>query len=281
MFRQFRSAVIAMIISIAAAGTASSAIRAPQLPASIAAGANDLQRAAWACEAGAPILAAGSTTAKTGRIRYFLSGAGEAGTNEAPLVLGGARLAGLGWLSDDKGWSVIRFSCALTPDLRRATSFGFSVVAEAAAANGDPTASDSTAAPPASARTWQVRPSMAMLAHSVEETDDRDFRADCVPHSGKVSILLSQTVPWLKSNGFVVVTLGDGTRSALYVAKAAASEQAGTAMPEIQIAADDPLLSWMSTGKTLLINVGRDVSYSVPLSGADDPVRAFTVACRR
>ncbi len=280
MFLRFRRVAVAAVMLMASGGAAPA--KAPRLPASIAGGANPLQRAAWACEAAAPVLAPASplNSAPTVRRRYFLSGAGEAGTNEPPLVLSSGKLTGLGWLSDDRGWAVIRFSCALTPDLRRATKFGFSTIAEAAAANGEPTAADAPAQSNGKLRTWQVQPSRAILDHSVDETDDRDFRADCVPHGGRATVVLSQTVPWLKKDGFVVVTLGDGTRSGLYVAKASFSEQGAAFVPELTVAANDPLFTWMATGQRLLINVGRDVAYSVPLTGAAEPVKAFAEVCR-
>ena len=237
MFLKFGSSALAAALCASLAGGATAA-KAPRLPASVAAGANDLQRAAWACEAGAPVLAPAPGNA--GRVRYFLTGGGEAGASEAPLVLGGARLAGLGWLSDDKGWSVIRFSCALTPDLRRATSFGYSVIAQAAAPSGDPTTSEPAAATPPKLRTWQVRPSTATLTHSVEETDDRDFRADCVPHSGRITIVLSQTVPWLKPEGFAVVTMGDGTRSGLYTTRGCCGGRLRRLLPQLSPGSERP-----------------------------------------
>ena len=280
MIQHFRPLAVAAAAAWISFGGMVRADQPPRLPLSIARGANDLQRAAWACEGGAPVLTPAAAPA-AGRMRFFLSGGGESGTDEAPLVLVDGKLSGIGWLSDDRGWSVIRFQCSLARDLRRATAFNFWVIAKAAAPSGDPTAPDSLARPSAKIRTWMVQPATATLSHSVPETDDRDFRADCVPHSGEVSILLTQSVPWLKKDGYVVVTLGDGTRSGLYVARAKPNEEGGAFVPDVSVAASDPLFTLMAEGKTLLVNVGRDVAYGVPLAGATEPVKAFSAVCRR
>ena len=249
------------------------AATAPRLSLTLAASANDLQRAAWACEAGAPVLA--------GQARYFLSGAGEAGTAEPPLVLGARRLTGLGWRSDDQGWSVIRFRCALTPDLRRATAFSSSVLAQAKAPTGDPTAQ----APPSQAlspsKVWSADLQAAHLDYGVPQTDDVDFRVRCIPHSGRVVVSLGNTVEWLKAGGYVVLSLGDGDHTGLYVARGVVDEESGADMPVVEVPADDPLFASMAGGRSLLINVGRDLAYSLPLAGAAGPVRAFAAVCAR
>jgi hypothetical protein len=279
MIHRFASAAVAAAIAIPFAGGAIAA-PTPRLPKTLSANANDLQRAAWACEAGAPVLDATAGHTKAGPARYFLSGAGEAGTTEPPLVLATHRLTGLGWLSDDRGWSTIRFRCALTPDLRQATTFSFTVLAAAKAPAGDPT----SGAPPSDAisrsKIWNSDLGAATLTYGVPQTDDIDFQARCTPHGGKVVVWLGNTVEWLKAGGYVVLSLGDGAHSGLYVARGVLNEEAGANMPEVEIPADDPLFSWMASGKTLLINIGRDLAYSVPLAGAARPVRAFATVCR-
>jgi hypothetical protein len=249
------------------------AAQAPRLPLALSANANDLQRAAWACEAGAPVLA--------GPGRYFLSGAGEAGTAEPPLVLGDHQLTGFGWLSDDRGWSVIRFRCDLAPDLRRATAVRYSILGVAKASAGDPVGDGRPSMATSASKRWGADLQAATLAYGVPQTDDVDFQARCAPHSGKVTVWLGNTVEWLKAGGYVVLSLGDGTHTGLYVAHGVLNEEAGANMPEVTIAADDPIFVSMASGRTLLINIGRDLAYSLPLTGSTRPVRAFAALCAR
>jgi hypothetical protein len=278
MSHRFASGLIAAAISVLFGGAAVAAL-APRLPPALAANANDLQRAAWACEAGAPVLAPSSATAKSVPARYFLAGAGEAGTAEPPLVLGSHDLSGFGWLSDDRGWSVIRFRCALAPDLRRATAFGYSVLARAKAPASDPTGSEARKDATSRSRTWSADLQEASLLHGVPQTDDIDFSARCKPHSGRVTVSATRTVAWLKTGGYVVLALGDGAHNGLYVARGRYQEEVGARMPEFSVPADAPLFDWMENGRILLVNVGGDLAYSVPLKGAPVPVRDFRTVC--
>ena len=280
MIPRLRRAFFVLALLAASRGEAA-AVQAPRIAASIAAGANDLQRAAWACEAGAPSLVSAQVLGPSGVARYILSGAGESGAAEPPLVLGSGKLSGFGWLSDDRGWSVIRFQCVLAKDLRRATAFSYTVLAKAGAPTGDPTAPEVAPKSGGRAKAWAVASAMATLSHGIDQTDDRDFRADCIPHSGRASLVLNQTVPWLKKDGFVVVSLGDGARSALYVARARYDEATTKYVPEISLAADDSLFDWIGSAQTLFVNIGRDLAYSLPLAGAAEPAGAFAAVCRQ
>ena len=245
------------------------ALAAPPLDPAMAANANPLQRAVWACEAGAPSLAPAK-----GHTRFFLASAGADGAAEPPLNLTATRLTGTGLLSDDRGWSVILYACTISFDLRQARAFTFSVVRKQTAPSATPPVSATTNA----RRVWGS--DGHILTHGVPETDDRDFRADCSSTVGKVDVSLSNTVSWLKAGGRVTVTLGDGRHSALYVATGTLNEESGAPMPEFTVSADDPLFAWMAAGKTLLINIGGDLAYAVPLTGSASSLRAFTVACR-
>ena len=257
------------------------AARAPRLTDAVAASANDLQRAAWACEAGAPALAAASDATKTGQVRYFLAAAGVAAADEPPLVLTPGHLVGVGLLSDDLGWSVIRFRCTLASDLRQAKVFTFSILARAKTPVGDPTSSASLREAARPAKNWNTELKRATLSYGVPHTEDIDFWAECRTGVGSVSLQMGRTVDWLKKDGYVVLTLGEGSRSGLYVARGALDEEAGSYMPAVTISPGDSLFEWLTTGTTLSIDVGGDLAYTLPLKGAAAPAQAFAAACRR
>jgi hypothetical protein len=273
------SRVAAVGVALLMAGGGARAAEGPRLPLALASSANPLQRAAWTCEGGAPALAAGPNPSSSARRRFFLSGAGAAGAAEAPLVLAGAGLSGMGRMAEDTGWSLIRFKCLLSPDLRTARAFLFTVVGKAPVADApEARAVDKTWA---STLRWDVDVHQATLTHGVPETDDRDFRADCTPRSGRVSVHLTHTPAWLKKDGYVLIGLQAGNRSGLYVARGVLNDESGAYMPELSIGAEDPLLGDLAAGKVLAINVGRDLAYNVDLAGAAPSVRTFAAACRR
>jgi hypothetical protein len=264
------------------ASTTAVASQPPPLPKQIAANANDLQRAVWACEAGARYLAPGSKTTSVPP-RFFLGSvsAGGALADKLPLVLDGGHLSGLGRLSTDQGWSTIRFECALSSTLGQATAFTFESLSPI-------TEDRSEAPPPAAARARGARMSWYVegadtptLVHGIRQTDDRDFAASCVAHSGNIKVALTNTVRWLKAENYVTVSLSNGPGSGLYVARGVMDDNLAATVPVFTVNPDDPLVGWMTAGRSLLINIGGDLAYDVPLTGSARAVRRFEAACRR
>ncbi|MGX9176839.1 hypothetical protein [Mesorhizobium sp. BHbdii] len=177
-----------------------------------------------------------------------------ASRSEQPLTLQDNRLSGLGSLSDDKGWSNIRFDCTLSPDLRKPTAFKFEVVSPIPESSGP-----------------------IVLTHG--ETDDRDFVASCVKSSGEIQVSLTNTLKWLKDGNYVTVGISGGPGSGLYVGRGVIDDKLGVAMPVFKASAKDPLLSWIASGSSLHINLGGESTYDVSLKGSAQAAKAFAAAC--
>jgi len=271
-----RYAIVGFGLLLSAPGTALAAT-APPLSKTMAQDTNDLQRAVWACEAGAPVLA--SIKPAGTKPRFFLgvvdSGAGARAV--PPLTLSAKRLSGLGQISTDKGWSNIRFDCTLSPGLDQARTFTFDIVSPVKASSQPPASSPASTN---SRMTWQVDTNPPMLTHGVPDTDDQDFSAHCTAKSGTITIALSNTVSGLKAGDFVTVGISSGPKSGLYVGRGVLDEEAGVAVPAVTIS-DDPLVDWMAARSTLLINIGQETVYSVSLNGSAAAVRTFENGCRR
>ena len=250
---------------------------APALAKSATRNANDLQRAAWACEAGARSLASAGPSG-----RFFLGGLDpDAGQGDKPtLILEGDRLTGFGRLSDDQEWSNIHFACTLSPGLGRANTFIFDVLSPIDTAASEHR-SGVVAARNSARMTWSVGAAGPVtLVHGVKETDDRDFIADCATHSRQIEVRLTRTVKWLKADGYVTVGISTGAKSGLYVARGVMNDEFGAIMPVFTLDANDPLIDWMAAGASLLINVGDETVYTVSLKGAARAAKTFAAACQ-
>jgi hypothetical protein len=254
------------------------AASAPALSKTVTQNTNGLQRAVWACEAGAPILA--RTIPAEIKPRFFLgvADAGAEARGKPPLSLGAGELSGLGQVSTDKGWSNIRFTCGLSPALDRAKTFTFAILSPVA---GISTRPSSGAASNGSRRTWQVdNLNPLKLVHTVPETDDQDFRADCVKESGTINVTMMQTVMGLKAGDYVTISISSGARSGLYVGRGVLDKESGAVVPVFTIDRD-PLIAWMSAGSSLLVNIDQETVYTISLNGSAAAVRTFEVGCRR
>ncbi|MGX9115628.1 hypothetical protein ACWTU6_02870 [Mesorhizobium sp. BHbsci] len=204
-----RTILATIQIALMSASTIAFAAEAPTLPADLSKNSNDLQRAVWACEGGAQFFQEGSGQKGSVRTRFFLGTVdASASRSEQPLTLQDNRLSGLGSLSDDKGWSNIRFDCTLSPDLRKPTAFKFEVVSPIPESSSPPDDSDAAKAADAG-KNWSVDASgPIVLTHG--ETDDRDFVASCVKSSGEIQVSLTNTLKWLKDGSYVTVGISGG-----------------------------------------------------------------------
>ncbi len=254
--------------ALAAAAADVRAASTPALPQ-----ANALQRAVWACEAGAQ--SRSSTHA-----RFFLGTVDHAAGlgDQPPLILAGGTLTGLGQSANDKGWFNLRFTCRLTPALDKAQSFSAAVLSVVKPSDAVP----APAIPAATGKTWYVAGTDTVtLIHGVRETDDRDFLATCAAKSGMAQIRLAHTARWLTAGGYATIAITANGKSLLYVARGVMDENLGAVVPVIPVPPGDPLFAQMATGTRLSVTIGADTVYSVLLGGAGAPVRSFTVGCAR
>jgi len=258
--------LLAMLLALAP--YTASAAAAPVLPAELAATTNNLQRAVWACEAGA------QARAKPGT-RFFL-GIVENNAVQAekpPLLLLGSQLSGFGQISNNQGWFNISFQCTVRPDLRQAKEFKFTVASPVQPPNAAPQPHIATA-PDADKMPWLLSGTTALqLAHG--KGKDQDFRADCIRGSGTIQLRLTHSLPGLRPGNFLLTGITGGPNSALYVAETNARN-----MPGFTIAADDPLWTWMGTAKSLLVNLGGEFVYEVSQHDSAPAIAGFQQACR-
>jgi hypothetical protein len=255
---------------------------AAPLPVKLAAGANDLQRAVWACEAGGESL---RTPPKAGEVRsrFFLGTVDNSAhkRDESPLILQGTHLSGLGNLSNDRGWSNMRFDCTLSRDLREGKTFKFEIVSPIPANNALPPTSGPTKAPAARKATWYVKgANPEYLFHGIKETDDRDFVASCANGSGKVEVILTNTVKWRKKDNYVTVSITSRDGAGLYIGRGILDDNLGVTVPIFTVDIKDPLLSLIATGSSLHINIRSEAVYDVSLKSAAQAVKNFSSACR-
>lgn len=271
-------AIVGVGLSLSLPGTAFAAT-APILSKAMAQNTNDLQRAVWACEAGAPILAPAKPAAI--KPRFFLGVVDSTANSRTgpPFTLGTGRLSGMGQISTDKGWSNIRFTCALSPSLDQARTFSFEILSPVATSSSPP--SSSGAASGSDRRAWHVDGvDPLILTHGVPETDDRDFIARCAAKSGTISITLSRTVTGLKPGDYVIVGITSGSKSGLYVGRGVLDDELGIAMPVFTIG-KDPLIAWIAAGTGLSINIGQETVYAVSLKSSAAAIQTFENGCRR
>ena len=238
--------------------------------------ANDLQRTVWACEAAAPSLAKAPDPQ-----RFFLGTVDESAhqRNVPPLVLQSTRLTGLGSVSGPHGWFNIRFSCTLSSDLAKATSFTFQVLSPIPP-NKQPPSGVIHADDSAKMRWRSEDGAPVTLRHGVPETDNEDFYASCAKGSGQVYVILSQSVRWLRKDSYATIGITGGAHSGLYIARALMDDESASYVPHFVLPPGDPLLGSMTGGESLQINIGADLVYEVSLKNAAPAVKAFAVACR-
>ncbi|MGI4813842.1 MAG: hypothetical protein ACRYG5_11490 [Janthinobacterium lividum] len=289
------------------------AVGAPALGPEVLEQTNDLQRAVWACENGANFFLQ-KAWARGVSPRFFLGSADPSAPlgGAAPLVLDAShRLSGYGRLSNAHGWFNVRFACGLRADLRQPLSFRFETLAPIPAtappsasvsASANPpagTSSDASASAAASDATdpaerkadtaaarkrWYVTTGdPVVLQHGVKETDDRDFRAQCTKGTETMQVTLSSTLPSLTKDGYLTVSVTDGTHTGLYLARAMVDENLGVAVPVFTATKQDPLLRWLAAahaaGDTLHINLGGELAFDVPLQGSSTASKIFAAAC--
>jgi hypothetical protein len=245
------------------------AATAPTLSAEMANTTNNLQRAVWACEAGAPAFAksAGQGT------RFFLGTIDPAAARATPLplALNETRLSGFGQISNNSGWFNISFDCNLRPDLMQAKSFSFAIQSPVKMSDAPPQSHIATM-PNADEIPWSADfTATPQLTHGTGK--DQDFFASCTSGSTTIQLRLAHSLGWLKPGDHVVTTITDGRNSALYIAEL-------TAAPNIAIPTSDPLWRWLGKGKTLLINIGGEYVYEVSQNGSGQAVTGFLHACR-
>jgi hypothetical protein len=250
----------------------------PPLSKAIARNANDLQRAVWACEAGAQSFA---PARKSGGSRFFLGVVDHSAglNNQSPLTLSSGHLSGLGQVSTGQGWSNIRFNCGLAPAFDQAKSFTFTIVSPVKANSSTP--SDAAKAIGSAEMTWHVDGADPLvLVHGIKETDDQDFVASCTAKSGTIEVHLTRTAPWIRPDDYVTVSMVTGGKSLLYVARGMMDDNLGAAMPVFSVGTDDGLMTSIAAAGEILINLGAETAYSVPLRGSAGSISSFGKACR-
>jgi len=197
---------------------------------------------------------------------------------EPQLTLSGARLTGVGRLSDASGWSSVRFACALSPGLDRATAFSFEALPAPVAASATDFKVERAANSERMA--WSMDGARTLtLSHGVAQTDDRDLRADCERASGAISVALTRTVPSLRAGEFATVAMSTGPFSGLYIAQGKPDEAVAAVLPVLSLDANDPLFSSVSKGRSLLVNLSGELVYEVSLKGSARAARQFVAAC--
>ncbi|MEP6786267.1 MAG: hypothetical protein ABI898_11070 [Sphingomonadales bacterium] len=262
-------------LGIMVAPFAVSAAPAPILSKTIAASANDLQRAVWACEAGAQALS------PVKGVRFFpglidtttVSGA------TAPLALSAGRLEGVGQMSGAKVWSNIRFVCTLSPALDRARTFTYTVLSPVKFTNKVPASQPTKVSN--DRKVWYVEgTNLVSLVHGVAQTDNRDFLARCVPKSGVATVYLSRTKPEFKAGDAELIGVTAGGKSGLYVARGVLDDNLGVVVPVLEVPNSDLLTSGSAAATELQINIGAQDVYTISLKGSAEPSAAFTKACK-
>ncbi len=251
---------------------------------------NKLQRAVWACEAGAQKFSAQKANQSTPR--FFLNGADRSAAQELgsspPLLLLGNKLGGIGRMSDDDGWHNIHFECTLTPDLKVATAFEikrqWKMPVNTHEVPQSPAISAST--PKMAWHAGTEGPALKTLTFGIPETDDRNFMMSCLPGSNMIVIPLTQTIRGLQSDHYSAVTITAGSYTGLYIARGALDEGSGAVMPVLTVdLANDPLLQKIRKDQNLHINISGELAYDVMGQSAAKPgagalVQRFENICK-
>ncbi|KZM51240.1 hypothetical protein [Labrenzia sp. OB1] len=134
-------------------------------------------------------------------------------------------------------------------------------------------------------RQWFAEPgsqpgSLTFLQHTVEQTDDRDFRAECSTQSGFARLTFQQAPAGLLEGMPQAVRISAGDFEATYNAfGSSAANEAGQSLPELNIEMSDPLWEEMIRQTELSIAVEGLPVYAVSLRGSANPVRLFVATC--
>ncbi|WP_299819442.1 hypothetical protein [uncultured Roseibium sp.] len=134
-------------------------------------------------------------------------------------------------------------------------------------------------------RQWFAEPgsqpgALTVLQHTVEQTDDRDFRAECSNQSGFARLTFQQAPAGLLEGMPQAVRISAGDFEATYNAfGSSASNEAGQSLPELNIEMSDLLWEEMIRQTELSIGVEGMPVYTVSLRGSANPVRLFVATC--
>ncbi|POF32949.1 VHL beta domain-containing protein [Roseibium marinum] len=134
-------------------------------------------------------------------------------------------------------------------------------------------------------RQWFAEPgsqpgSLTVLQHTVDQTDDRDFRAECSNQSGFARLTFQQAPAGLLEGMPQAVRITAGDFESSYNAfGSSASNEAGLSLPEVNIEMADPLWEEMIRQSELSIAVEGLPAYAVSLRGSANPVRLFVATC--
>ncbi|PVB61971.1 hypothetical protein [Labrenzia sp. 011] len=134
-------------------------------------------------------------------------------------------------------------------------------------------------------REWFAEPglqpgTLTFLQHTVAQTDDRDFRAECTAQSGFARLMFQQAPAGLLEGMPQAVRISAGDFEATYNAfGSSALNEAGRSLPEVSIEMSDPLWEEMIRQTELSIAVEGMPAYAVSLRGSANPVRLFVATC--
>ncbi len=138
---------------------------------------------------------------------------------------------------------------------------------------------------PSEAREWLAEPgsqpgALSVLQHSVPQTDDRDFRAQCSTQSGFAAVTFQQAPAGLIEGMPQTVSLVAGDFSASYSAFGSSNaNEAGVSLPQVTLEMTDPLWQALIQQSELAITVEGLPPYTVSLRGSANPVRLFVATC--
>ncbi|MET1416311.1 hypothetical protein ABVF61_28835 [Roseibium sp. HPY-6] len=138
---------------------------------------------------------------------------------------------------------------------------------------------------PAEGRAWVAEPgsqpgSPSALLHTIPQTDDRDFRADCTTQSGFAKITFQQAPAGLQEGMPQAIRVLAGDYSATFNTFGSSNaNEAGVSLPEVNIEMTDPLWEAMIRQSELSISVEGLPAYPVSLKGSANPVRLFVATC--
>lgn len=138
---------------------------------------------------------------------------------------------------------------------------------------------------PSDLREWLAEPgsqpgALSILQHTVPQSDDRDFQAQCSTQSGYALVTFQQAPAGLTEGMPQTVFISAGDFSASYTAfGSSSSNAAGVSLPEITLEMTDPLWQALIQQSELSISVEGLPPYAVSLKGSANPVRLFVATC--
>lgn len=138
---------------------------------------------------------------------------------------------------------------------------------------------------PSENRSWVAEPgsqpgALSILQHTVPQTDDRDFHAQCSTQSGYALVTFQQAPAGLTEGMPQIVRISAGEFSASYNAFGSSNNnEAGISLPEITLELTDPLWDALIRQSELSISVEGLPVYTVSLKGSANPVRLFSATC--